>query len=71
MPQVRACLKCDQLIRFIRSAKTQKFMPVNAEEITIINEYGEAVRGNRPHWETCPFADEFRNNNNQNAERKK
>lgn len=55
------CKKCGGPIHWIVT-KAGKKMPTNPGEVKICTEGGEIVSGFIPHWDTCPYADDFRAN---------
>jgi len=55
-----SCKRCSQEIKFIKSAKNQKWLPVNIKLESVVTEEGKIVKGYTPHWATCPNAQEFR-----------
>ncbi|MFA6171992.1 MAG: hypothetical protein WCW77_00620 [Patescibacteria group bacterium] len=59
MPKIENCYKCDRLIFFMRKFKGGAWVPVDAEEIEIMDYYGEVVKGHRMHWDTCPAKKEY------------
>ena len=57
---IRRCKSCRAPIRWVRSAKNGKPVPLNPAQFLIVDEEGHAHRGYVPHWATCPHADEHR-----------
>ena len=53
------CKKCGEPINFIVTTAGRK-MPTNPGAVTVCTPAGEVVSGFIPHWDTCPYADDFR-----------
>ena len=56
---VVGCKGCGKPIKFIKSATSEKMIPVNAETTTIATTEGKVIKGHIPHHITCPKADQF------------
>jgi len=54
------CKSCQAEIKFIRTAKNQRQMPVNLPAITVITESGQVRKAYTPHWPNCSGAETFR-----------
>lgn len=54
------CKTCEAWIRWVRSAKSGKPIPLNAPRVPFITERGLVIYGYVPHWATCPDADKHR-----------
>jgi len=53
------CKKCGEPINWITTQNGKK-MPTNPGAVTICTAEGKVVSGFIPHWDTCPHADDFR-----------
>ena len=58
------CKACQQEIKFIRTQKNQRQMPVDLPAITVITESGQVIKAYTPHWATCKSAETFRKGGN-------
>lgn len=53
------CKGCGRQIEWIKT-EAGKQMPVDPDLVTVVLKDGRVVRGYRPHWATCPNAEQFR-----------
>ena len=53
------CKKCGEPINWIITHAGKK-MPTNPGAVTVCTSDGVVVSGFIPHWDTCPYADDFR-----------
>ncbi|MGE5585779.1 MAG: hypothetical protein ACM309_09680 [Bacillota bacterium] len=53
------CKGCGREIKWLRT-EAGKQMPVDPEPVTVVLTDGRVFRGYRPHWATCPKAEQFR-----------
>ena len=58
------CKACQAEIKFIRTAKNQRQMPVDLPAITVVTEMGQVIKAYTPHWATCKSAEQFRKGGN-------
>jgi len=58
------CKACQAEIKFIRTAKNQRQMPVDLPAITVVTADGQVIKAYTPHWATCPGAETFRKGGN-------
>lgn len=56
------CRGCEAEIIFIEDKYTGKKIPVNAEYVKVVTDYGRIIRGRISHFATCPKAERFRKN---------
>lgn len=54
------CKACHAEIKWIRTAKNQRQMPVDLPAITVITENGQVIKAYTPHWPNCSGAETFR-----------
>jgi len=59
MNEVRPCRACGTAILFVATRDGKK-APVDADVTVVMTPAGDAVRGHRSHFATCPKAADFR-----------
>jgi len=59
---LKQCRYCNASLRFLKT-RSGKFMPVEADPVKVLVHGSDGYvlkSGYRPHWESCPGADEAR-----------
>lgn len=59
------CKSCGAVICWVKMSKSQKWMPVDPDKLTIVvipqnSDLGEVQYGYQSHFSTCPNADKHR-----------
>jgi hypothetical protein len=60
------CKVCEAEIKFIRTQKNQRQMPVDLPAITVVTDQGQVIKAYTPHWATCKSAETFRKGGTSN-----
>ena len=60
------CKACQAEIKFIRTQKNLRMMPVNLPAITVVTADGQVIKAYTPHWATCKSAETFRKGGTSN-----
>lgn len=53
------CKGCGREIEWVTTSAGAQ-MPVDPDPVTVVLKDGRVVRGQMPHWVTCPAADRFK-----------
>ncbi len=54
------CKSCQQEIKFSRTAKNKRLMPVDVPAITVVTNLGHVIKAFTPHWGNCSSGERFR-----------